>query len=121
MDKEFYKKQNLFRKLHNAYRGAWIPFKSEVSIRIQVSCALAGIALGWYLKIDAAAWIAILVAISLVLITEMLNTAIEKLVDVVSPGYNETAGKVKDIAAGAVFIAGLVSLIIAAIVFIPFL
>jgi diacylglycerol kinase len=60
------------------------------------------------------------IATAIVLITETLNTAIEKLVDLVSPGYNQLAGLVKDIAAGAVFMAAVTSLIIGLLVFIPY-
>lgn len=60
------------------------------------------------------------VAISLVLIAEILNTAIEFLVNLVSPQYNEMAGKVKDIAAGAVLFAALMAVVIGTIVFGPY-
>lgn len=60
------------------------------------------------------------VAISLVLIAEILNTAIEFLVNLVSPQYNEMAGKVKDIAAGAVLFAAIMAVVIGTIVFGPY-
>ena len=66
-------------------------------------------------------WLFVVVAIALVIITEMLNTAIEFLVDFVSPEYNELAGKVKDIAAGAVLFAALMAAVIGILVFGPYL
>jgi diacylglycerol kinase len=97
-----------------------LSFKTEVSIRIQAVCALAAVGLGFYLHISHTDWIWIVVATAMVLITETLNTAIEKLVDLVSPGYNQIAGLVKDIAAGAVFMAAVTSVIIALLVFAPY-
>ena len=55
----------------------------------------------------------------MVLALETLNTAIEKLVDFVSPGYRKEAGLVKDIAAGAVLIAAIAAVIVGIIVFVP--
>ncbi len=119
-EEEFKRKHTLFQKFLFAFRGMLISYKTEVSIRIQTVCALAGIGLGFYLQISRTDWLAIVFAIALVLITETMNTAVEKLVDLVSPGYNQLAGKVKDIAAGAVFMAAIISVIIALLVFVPY-
>jgi diacylglycerol kinase len=54
-------------------------------------------------------WIAIIFAIGIVVVSEMLNTAIEKLTDMVSPEINQKAKVVKDLAAGAVLIASIVA------------
>jgi diacylglycerol kinase (ATP) len=119
MGKEF-KSKSIAQKFFNAFYGMLIPYRTEVSIRIQTMVVLGGILLGIYLGISRADWLFVVIAAALLLITECLNTAVEKLVDLVSPGYNELAGKVKDIAAGAVFIAGLASLTISILVFIPY-
>ena len=121
MENDFQKKKSLVQKFGFAFRGLIIPYQTEISIRIQTTIALAAVAFGFYLHISMNDWLWIIVGSSLVLITEILNTAIEKLVDLVSPGYHELAGKVKDIAAGAVFLAAILSLIIGAMVFIPYL
>jgi len=52
-------------------------------------------------------------------VTEIFNTMIETLVDLVSPGYNEKAGRIKDMSAAAVVIAALFALVTALIIFIP--
>ena len=119
MDREF-KSRSIVQKFFNAFYGMLIPYRTEVSIRIQTMVVLGGILLGIYLGISRVDWLFVVIAAALLLITECLNTAVEKLVDLVSPGYNELAGKVKDIAAGAVFIAGLASLTISILVFIPY-
>jgi len=113
------KKNSLGKKLFLAMRGACLPYKTEVSIRIQSGCVLAAVALGFYVHLSFTEWAWIVIASALLLITETLNTAIEKLVDLVSPGYHEIAGLVKDLAAGAVFMAAMCALIIALLIFIP--
>jgi len=60
-------------------------------------------------------------AIGLVLSIEGLNTAVEKIADFIHPDYHESIGFIKDIAAGAVFFAAMTALIIAAIIYIPYL
>ena len=54
-------------------------------------------------------------------IAELVNTAVEYLVDLVQPDYHEIAGKVKDLMAGAVLVAALFSVLVGVIVFWPFL
>ncbi|HEV7230582.1 MAG TPA: diacylglycerol kinase family protein [Bacteroidia bacterium] len=81
--------------------------------------ALIACGLGWYLGISRMEWLAVILAISGVLVTEIINTAIELLVDLVSPEFNEKAGKVKDVAAGAVLIASISAACIGALIFIP--
>jgi diacylglycerol kinase len=121
MNTDLKKRKTLADKIGFAFRGMLIPYQTEISIRIQTGVAAAVVGLGLYLGLSKTDWLWIVVACALVLLTEMLNTAIEKLVDLVSPGYNELAGKVKDIAAGAVFLAATLSVVIGAIVFIQYL
>jgi diacylglycerol kinase len=64
-------------------------------------------------------WALAVFAIGLVLTAELFNTAVESLVDMISPDYSQKAGFTKDVAAGAVLIAAVVSAIIGCIIFIP--
>src|SRR5437868_2441704 len=120
MESEF-KKKNVRHKFFNALYGALLPYQTEISIRIQTFFVVAAILLGVYFHISSIDWMFIVTAAGVLLITETLNTALEKLVDLVSPGYHELAGKVKDLAAGAVFMAAIISIIIALLVFVPYL
>lgn len=119
MDRDF-KSKSVIQKFFNALYGMLIPYRTEVSIRIQTLVVLSGVLLGFYLGISRYEWLFIVLAAAMLLTTECLNTAVEKLVDLVSPGYNELAGRVKDIAAGAVFIAGLASFTISMVIFVPY-
>ena len=73
---------------------------------------------GIYFKISISDWCWLALSISIVWITESINTAIEKLVDLVSPEYNVLAGAIKDIAAGAVLIASIFAIAIGVLIFI---
>ena len=74
---------------------------------------------GSALGIDAASWAAIVICIVLVLAAECLNTAVESVVDLVSPDYAELAKHAKDCAAGAVLVCALGAVAVAAAVFVP--
>ena len=77
------------------------------------------ILLGLVLKINSKEWSLIIIAIGIVFITELLNTAIEKLSDFVEPKWNDKIGEIKDYGATAVLIAAIVSFILGSIVFLP--
>lgn len=76
-------------------------------------------ALGFWLGLSAIEWCIIVLCFALVLALEAVNSAIEYIVDLVSPDYHLLAGKAKDIAAGAVLLAAIGAVIIAAIIFLP--
>lgn len=76
---------------------------------------------GIIFQIKRQEWIIIIFCMGFVFVTEMVNTAIEKSVDLVSQSENKKAGIIKDIAAGAVFIAAFTALVIGLIIFIPYL
>ena len=102
-----------------AFKGIWVVASSEVNFQIHLLAASAAVFLGFYLRNSAAEWLAVLLCFGLVMAAEALNSAIEKLVDLVSPGFNPAAGKIKDVAAGAVLITAIIAAIIGWIVFIP--
>ena len=86
-------------------------------MKIHVACALLVIALGFYFKITTTDWCILLLCIGVVIALEIINTAIEHVVDLVSPNYNEIAGKVKDLAAGAVLVFSIIALAVGVLVF----
>ena len=102
-----------------AFKGLAYATKSQLNFRIHLFAALLAIALGFALKISTSEWLWICLCIAIVLLTELTNTGIETLTDLVSPGYNEKAGHVKDICAGAVVVAALFALITGLIIFVP--
>ncbi len=93
--------------------------RSEHNARIHLLATVLVVALAWWLKLERADWIALLVAIALVWITEALNTALEYLADAAVPEHHPLIGKAKDVAATGVLIASLVALLIGLLVFVP--
>jgi diacylglycerol kinase len=109
------------RSFKFAFYGLLWVVKSENNAKIHAMATLLVIALSAYLKIAAREWLWIFLCIGLVWILEILNTALEKLVDLVSPGYHVEAGKIKDLGAAAVLVAAVFSLLCATLIFIPYL
>lgn len=102
-----------------AIEGIITFLKTQQNAWIHCVATIVVIVLGFILKVNSIEWCMLFIAIALVMITEMLNTAIEFLTDKVSPDYHPLAKKVKDVAAGAVLFAAIVAVIIGAIVFLP--
>src|SRR5688572_20429869 len=100
-----------------ALNGIATAFKEQRNLRIHFICALAVIATGLYLKISTFEWIIVCIMITLVLSLEMVNTAIENLVNLVTLERKPLAGKIKDIAAGAVLIAAIAAIVVAFLIF----
>jgi diacylglycerol kinase len=102
-----------------AWQGIKYCFMSEKNFRIELVVALITFAFAIVLKIGINEWLAILFCCALVLSLEIINTAIEKLSNVVSTSIHPVIKLVKDMAAGAVFLVSIISLITACIIFLP--
>jgi diacylglycerol kinase (ATP) len=102
-----------------ALEGIVAFFKTQHNAWIHLFAAIVVVVLGFVLKVNSNEWCWLIVAITLVLITEMLNTAIEFLCDFVSPQLHPQIKNIKDIAAGAVLIAAFGAIAIGCVVFLP--
>ena len=80
---------------------------------------IAAVILGVILKISPSEWFDIILIIAFVLILELINTALESIVDIASPEIQEKAKIAKDVSAGAVLVASLAAASIGAIIFLP--
>ena len=112
-----------YKKLINSFKyaieGIISSFKTERNMKIHVLAMTVVIALGFFFKLDKVEWCFIIIAIASVISAELFNTAIETVVDMVSPQKNPQAKLAKDIAAGAVLTLAIGAAIIGAIIFIP--
>lgn len=102
-----------------AWAGVKYAWRSQRNLKIHMVFAIAAIMLGIALHVSDASWLAIVICIFTVMGLEVVNTAIESVVDLVSPDWHELAKRAKDCAAGAVYIAAIGSLVVAAIIYIP--
>lgn len=114
-----------FKKQLRSFGYAWKGIQScvgkEQNLSFHLIAAIAVIIAGIVLGITRTEWIMVVMCIGTVIAAELFNTAIEKLVDLVSPQQHPVAGQVKDIAAGAVLVCAATAAIIGLIVFIPYL
>lgn len=104
-----------------AFSGIKKVFLAERNFRFHSLAAILVVSLGFTLNITQTEWLFVVLAIGMVITAEALNTAIEKLVDLVSPEKNTKAGWVKDVAAGAVLLASICAFVIGLLVFVPYL
>jgi diacylglycerol kinase len=104
-----------------AFQGLSDLFRSQPNARIHLLAAAIAVALGFYCGISRMEWVALSICIALVLALEALNTALEYLVDLVSPEYHPLAGRAKDAAAAAVLLATLGAVAVGLLIFIPHL
>ena len=113
-----YKSQGFNNTFKNARKGFNLALKSEVNIRVHVTVATIVRLLAFYLKFSAVEFCLIFFAIALVICCEMLNTAIEFALDSIYHNkYSKMVGMAKDISAGAVMFATIVSVIIGLLLF----
>ena len=103
----------------DAAKGLGESIRTQFNIRFHFIATLFAIGLSLYYKLDWVEWSIIILAIAIVWIAEMLNTALEYFADFVSPEYNYLIGKVKDISAGAALMAAIASITIGLIIFLP--
>ncbi len=96
----------------HAVRGIRETWKHERNFRIQVLAALLVIAAGIALQLAWSEWLFITIAILLVLGAELLNTSLERLADLLSPGHSEAARRAKDTMAGAVLLQAFGAILI---------
>ncbi len=107
------------RGFADAWRGIKLVLLTQPNARIHAVAAAAAIALGAWLGLSAGEWSALACVITLVWVTEALNTAIEFTVDLISPEHHRLAGWAKDAAAGAVLLSSLGAVAVGAIIFAP--
>jgi diacylglycerol kinase (ATP) len=109
--------KEFLRSFVYAVQGIWSGIRDQRNLKFQLAVAVVVVIAGFYLSITAIEWCIILICIALVIGLELVNTALENLVDLVTLERNPLAGKIKDIAAAAVLITSVISLIIGLIVF----
>lgn len=104
-----------------AMKGAWLLLRHEPSIQVQFVLAILVTIAGFYFDITTTEWILQLLAIGMVMGTEGLNTAVENIADFVHPDFHVKIGRIKDVAAGAVFFTAVIAAVIGMIIYFPYL
>ena len=103
--------RKLGRSFHFAFRGMRYAVFSQRNFRIHVLAALLVVVSAWWLAVSLEEWVALVLVMGIVFVTETLNTAIEEVVNLFSPSHHELAEKAKDTAAAAVLMASICAII----------
>ncbi|WP_347879327.1 diacylglycerol kinase family protein [Hymenobacter defluvii] len=117
------RRQSMLRKriasFGHAFRGVGSALRSEVHLRFHALATVVVVGLGFYFDITRTEWALVAAAVGSVWSAELVNTAVEAVVDLVSPDYHPLAGKAKDVAAAAVLLAALGALVVGLLIFVP--
>lgn len=107
----------LIDSFNYAINGIIVAVRSERNMKIHYAAAIFILFISLFFNFSKIEFILLVFSIALVIITELINTAIEKTIDMVSPGYHKLAEISKDMAAGAVLVAALNSVVVGYILF----
>ncbi len=111
---------SLVESFYHAIRGLSVAFQGERNLKIHSVLAVLALAFACFLRFDPMSWALLFLAIGLVITAELLNTAIERAVDMFTGGeFNNLAKDAKDVAAGAVVCASLTSMAIGGAIYLP--
>ncbi len=111
------KKRTWRAVFYSATEGVIATFRTERNFRVHVLATLAIIGAAWFFRVSALDWMLLMLAVGMVLGAELMNTAVEAAVDLVSPDWHTFAKKAKDAAAGAVLVTSGAAAVIGVIVF----
>jgi len=111
--------RNILEGFRFAFCGLWYALRTQRNTRIHLTIAAGVVGLGLWLGLSSTQWAVLTLTIGVVLVSEMLNTVAETLVDMVSPDYHPLAKVIKDVTAGAVLLAAITSVIVGLLVLGP--
>lgn len=109
------------RSFAHAFNGVAILLRSEPNARLHLLATVAVFAVAATLQVSRSDWQALVLTVALVWLAEGLNTALEHVCDAVVPEHHPLIGAAKDVAAGAVLITAGFALVMAGLIFIPYL
>ncbi len=112
---------SLRRSFEHAWSGLQYAVRTQRNLRIHLVAAVCALALGGLLRLSAMEFALVLLAIVIVLASELFNTVVEAIVDLEANEYRELARVAKDVAAGAVLLCALFAVAIGLLVFVPHL
>lgn len=120
MKNKSFKSESFFKSQGYARNGIKLIFKNERNFRIDLAIAGFVVIAGLLFNISYTDWIALSLVISIVLVSETINSAIEALCDTVSQDFKINIKYAKDVSAGAVLVSAIVSVVTGLIVFAPY-
>lgn len=112
-------RRKLAKSFSYAIDGIRYTIKTQPNMRVHLGVGMIAVAAGIAFRIASYEWLALVIVISFVFILEIINTAIETLVDLYTEEYHHLAKVAKDTAAGAVMVAAIMSVCVGLIIFLP--
>ncbi len=106
-------------KFRCAFRGLYLGTRGHDSFIVHVPCAILVVGLAAWLRVSVTDWCLLALVIGLVMVTELVNSAVEHLVRAVHPERHPLIGEALDIASGAVLLASLTAGVVGAVVLLP--
>lgn len=113
------RRRSLIKSFKNAINGIVFVFRTQRNFKIQLACFVAALIAAFVFELTLFEIAVIVFAGGMVLVGEMMNTGIEKLVDLIKPEYHPLARKAKDVSAGVVLVSSLLAAILGLLIFIP--
>jgi diacylglycerol kinase (ATP) len=111
----------LFRSFVYAGRGIGQCLREERNFRIHLSVSILVVTAGIFLGISRMEWVAVVICMGVVPAAELVNSAIERLTNLISPAKHPLAGAAKDMAAAAVLLVAITAAVVGLLVFVPYL
>jgi|SRR5690625_38487 len=102
-----------------AWNGLKTVVKTEKNFQFHLIATAIAIFFGFVFKLNGVEWSLILLVVGLVLVAEMINTVVERMIDYIKPDLHPQAGMIKDMAAGSVLVAAFIAVIIGCIIYLP--
>lgn len=101
-----------------ALQGFRTAVRTERNIKVMLGGGVFALVMGAVLRLDLVSWAIIVLCCGVVISAELVNTAVETVVDLVSPEFHPLAGRAKDIAAAAVWVLSLMVAVVGVLVFV---
>lgn len=109
----------LLESFQHAFAGLWHAWKTQRNVRIHVAIAIVVVILGLALELQPGQWAVIILTIGFVIVSELFNTVVESLVDLVTAEQHPLAKQAKDVAAAAVLTSAIVAVAVGLLVLGP--
>ena len=113
--------KRLVKSFHYAFKGLVKTFHEEQNLKVQFTVGLVVLLLALFYQVSHLEWCLLIFAIGLVILTEVINSAVERVTDVLKPRINGYVKEIKDIMAAGVMLASIVAVLIGIIIFWPYI
>ncbi|AUS96389.1 diacylglycerol kinase [Clostridium thermosuccinogenes] len=111
------KNKRIADSFKNAINGIVYAVRNERNLKIHMTAGICVMLLGLYYRIEKTEFLILCITVALVIVCELLNTGIEALVDIIVDVYHPKAKIIKDVAAGAVLLSAVMSLVVGYVIF----